>query len=661
LPEEKDRYSNIPVELRLLKQWVIARVEPDPTPADPERKSKHPRSPYTGQLCSVYEEGFDPQTLSTFDEAAVALEKFNCEFVGFCFMGSDYRGLDFDKTRHKKTALPNGDHLDVMKAANSYEELSQSRRGYHVIVHAPGTEDPDALAKRVFKLKSVDSETEPSAIEIFYEGFFVFTGNASEVKAIRTLPAAEFQKLVALAASKKSPDAAASNSGAFCPMGPAKLKEVIAGDWQPYYPSASDAMTPLLAALLVEHGLDAKVVDAEFRKTGFFEKTRWKTKWDRLRDREIARALPSARQWLKKIASERKPSEIDPATWPNVFTAISSWKLPPVEPIIDELLNRRMIHLVTGPWGGFKTMAVAEIVSAILEFKDNPQRKAFNHFAVRHSFEVLFLSPDNPPELTVDYLQSFRGLAQNERLRGLQPDLTEAVGVDDPRMKAAVAGRVLVLDTMLDYASIKDAFQSKEWKDFFQKLRALITVHGGEAIILVAHPTKAAGKEERTVIDPMEFVKDSITVGGSLDVIFAFKPIGQTSEVDKTHKIFVQRIKGRGFKRKIAFTIASHDERGDSYIDRGQFPVIDLPESETKLADHVGGVKKESPERKAGKNLIRQYMAEDRGYSKSKLARQLSLELKCEINESTAYRWEKEVSAELVQEAAKKDQDDGKF
>jgi len=113
-----------------------------------------------------------------------------------------------------------------------------------------------------------------------------------------------------------------------------------------------------------------------------------------------------------------------------------------------------------------------------------------------------------------------------------------------------VSGKILIVDTMLDVANIREAFQSAEWVEFFKKARLLITAHGCEGIVLIAHPTKSSQKS--TNIDPGDYLKDSVTFGGKIDLGFAFR------KVDGTAKVHVERIKGRGFEEQgFKFSIAA--------------------------------------------------------------------------------------------------------
>jgi hypothetical protein len=125
--------------------------------------------------------------------------------------------------------------------------------------------------------------------------------------------------------------------------------------------------------------------------------------------------------------------------------------------------------------------------------------------------------------------------------------------------------------------------------EFFGKTRLLIEQHGCKAVVLIAHPTKSGARS--ATIDPSEYLKDSVTFGGKVDVAFGFR------KIDGTAKVQVERIKGRGFERPIKFSLASHDDDGNSWISRGQFPVADAPEDEMDLASQLA----KSPKKRAGR------------------------------------------------------------
>lgn len=260
-------------------------------------------------------------------------------------------------------------------------------------------------------------------------------------------------------------------------------------------------------------------------------------------------------------------------------------------------------------------MGTIELCAAILD-----NRPAFDHFEVRKQYPILYLCPDMSPELFQEYVRSF-GLMENKDFRWQKPTSEVFYSIDSPVLQRAVAGRILVLDTMLDYAQIQKAFESGEWIAFFKRLRGLLNVHSCVAIIMLVHPTKTGARSNS--IDPSEYLKDSVTFGGKIDVGLAF------SKLDKTSQVFVQRIKGRGFKKQqFSFTIAYLDDDGNSNLDHGRFPVYLKPGEAGRKEDHADrdkGGRKPNPEKDALTQQIVQLKAE--GKSMPQIAEQLKLSL----------------------------------
>jgi hypothetical protein len=250
--------------------------------------------------------------------------------------------------------------------------------------------------------------------------------------------------------------------------------------------------------------------------------------------------------------------------WEDEFPALADCKLDPKEVIIDDLLIKGNIHVAAGRFESYKTMAVLEWCSAILD-----QRPAHDYFTVFQRYPILYLCADMSPELLNEYAGLFNLQKHGADFRVRKPAGDILHSVDSPVVQAAVNGRILILDTMLDYAEIKNAFESGEWIVFMMKLRALMDSHGCIAVIVTAHATKSGAAAAS--IDPAAYLKDSATFGGKIDIGYAFK------RVPESPQILVERIKGRGFKRPLKFTITINDANGDSYLDKGRFPVSQKP------------------------------------------------------------------------------------
>jgi primase-polymerase (primpol)-like protein len=142
---------NVPHQLKQLRQWVTYRlVFPHPFPDDghiqllPLKPKKHPFDAKTGAPAAE----LDPATWSTFHEASAALKAECYDGIGFVFSASDpFVGIDLDYAydQHLAEELEPGSepHLQAVKgwaaaivrrhAPKGYVEISQSKRGLHVI------------------------------------------------------------------------------------------------------------------------------------------------------------------------------------------------------------------------------------------------------------------------------------------------------------------------------------------------------------------------------------------------------------------------------------------------------------------------------------------------------------------------------------------------
>jgi hypothetical protein len=252
--------------------------------------------------------------------------------------------------------------------------------------------------------------------------------------------------------------------------------------------------------------------------------------------------------------------------WEDIFPALADMQHDRPEIIIDNMFIKGNLHVISAPPESFKTMGLIEISSAILE-----QRAAFDLNAVNARYPILYLCADMSPTQFDEYAAPFNLRRHGGDFRVMKgsdgiPNIT------DPALQNAVRDRILILDTMLDFAKIKKAFESGEWGTFMENLRDLMNVHGCVAIIMTAHTTRAEVKSTSDTINKGEYFKDSVTFQGKTDIAFGCKVLKDSSEVKW------ERIKGRGFKYgKYSFTVAVYDEDGYCNLDRGRFPVCTKP------------------------------------------------------------------------------------
>ena len=115
--------DNIPQELRKLDQWVVWQKG--------GKNAKRPYNARTGYPAKVD----DPNTWSTYEEAAGAVENGKWGGVGFVFTEHDsFCFIDLDDVIDPKTGDIDKETHSAITRFDSYTEISQSGRGIHIII-----------------------------------------------------------------------------------------------------------------------------------------------------------------------------------------------------------------------------------------------------------------------------------------------------------------------------------------------------------------------------------------------------------------------------------------------------------------------------------------------------------------------------------------------
>lgn len=125
-------YSNVPEELRSLKNWCLWKF----VHVDGRKPTKVPYQP-NGYKCSVT----NPETFSTFDECFNVLALGGYDGLGFIFTGTDYSGIDLDDPSFLADGSSNPNYqsdlnrqIKIAHEFDSYSEVSPSGKGLHIIV-----------------------------------------------------------------------------------------------------------------------------------------------------------------------------------------------------------------------------------------------------------------------------------------------------------------------------------------------------------------------------------------------------------------------------------------------------------------------------------------------------------------------------------------------
>ncbi len=120
------KLDGIPEEMRELRQWVMWRIE--------KRDGQETKLPYTsfgGNLAK----SDDPKTWARFSSATLAYGLGDYSGIGFMFSADDpYCGIDLDGCRDPRTEKWADWARDIIKAFNTYTEVSPSGSGAKMFI-----------------------------------------------------------------------------------------------------------------------------------------------------------------------------------------------------------------------------------------------------------------------------------------------------------------------------------------------------------------------------------------------------------------------------------------------------------------------------------------------------------------------------------------------
>jgi hypothetical protein len=289
--------GQIPAELLTLPQWIgwwsvvgegrrvqlpngawtgVLKAQPKP--------HKLPIDPSTGGLASSTR----PQTWSTAGAARAAAEKWSLTGIGFVLSDSDtYGGVDLDNCRDPNTGEITDWAWEIIRALNSYTELSPSGTGLHTIVRG-----------KLHAGKGNQIVHGNGKVEMFSRArYFTFTGTHVEGTPTEIFDRQSellllHQKLFASRNSQHTSAHSASSSPILASdedliararqaQNGSKFKRLWSGGWEGEYPSQSEADLALCCLLAFWTGKDRSRMDALFRRSGMM-----RDKWLREKYRE---------------------------------------------------------------------------------------------------------------------------------------------------------------------------------------------------------------------------------------------------------------------------------------------------------------------------------------------------------------------------------------
>jgi putative DNA primase/helicase len=235
---------------------------------------KLPIDPRTGGLAASTRSA----TWSSAEDANAAVKKWSLTGIGFVFSDSDgYGGVDIDNCRNPNTGQIEEWAWEIIRALNSYTELSPSGTGIHIIVggklppgkgnqtvHAGGKVEMFSRA-RYFTFTGIHVDDTP--VKIFDRQAQLLTLH-SQLFTHRDAPAEESSSRVSLVLSGDDELIARARRA----KNGSKFERLWNGQWEGDYPSQSEADLALCWLLAFWTRKDRARIDGLFRRSGLMRK-----------------------------------------------------------------------------------------------------------------------------------------------------------------------------------------------------------------------------------------------------------------------------------------------------------------------------------------------------------------------------------------------------
>lgn len=262
-----EEYNNIPDEMKQLKNWLVWRL----VDKGGEKPSKVPFS-VSGSSASVS----NPNTWGTFKSAVAAYETGEYDGIGFVFTDTPFVGIDIDGCVNTETGEISAAASDIIGTTQSYTELSQSGKGFHIILrgalpqgrrrkgsfemYGSGSPRYFAMTGKVWEGRRQIAENQAAINRVHKKYIEPPKPDAPKPTGVELMPDEE---VIARATTN------AKTGGAFLAL--------YDGNWQGKYNSQSEADQALCNYLAFWTGCNAEQMDRLFRSGGLM-----RSKWDEL-------------------------------------------------------------------------------------------------------------------------------------------------------------------------------------------------------------------------------------------------------------------------------------------------------------------------------------------------------------------------------------------
>lgn len=420
-----EEYNNIPDEMKQLKNWLVWRL----INKGGEKPSKVPFS-VSGGSASVS----DPNTWGSFKSAVAAYETGEYDGIGFVFTDTPFVGIDIDSCVNAETGEISAAASDIIETTQSYTELSQSGKGFHIILRGAL---PQGRRRR-------------GSFEMYGSGsprYFAMTGKVWEGRRQIAENQAAINRVHKNYIEPPKPDAPKSTGVELMPD-----EEVIArattnaktggaflalydGNWQGKYNSQSEADQALCNYLAFWTGCNAEQMDRLFRSGGLM-----RPKWDELHgsvtygERTLQRACVDCRE---VYSPDYKKQELKCSVTRLSTDLVSMDDVEEIEIewLVKEYIPKGQITLLAGDGGSGKTSVVCQIVASVSSGKScfMLEDTIFTNIERQEPQTVLFFSAEDSMQHVLKKRLRLNG-AVMENIKSIDPsdDRFERLKFDDP-------------------------------------------------------------------------------------------------------------------------------------------------------------------------------------------------------------------------------------
>jgi len=273
----------------------------------------------------------------------------------------------------------------------------------------------------------------------------------------------------------------------------------------------------------------------------------------------------------------------------------------PPDYLVDGIIQRRYVYSLTAPTGHGKTALTLHLMFSIAHGEPFAGREV-------EAGNVLMLAGENPDDVRARTIVSSEiyGLPINNRMifwPGVF-DIEQSMEILERVAVNANGLSLVIVDTAAAFSPTNDENDNMQQRQYAQKLRALCGLNGGPAVIINAHPTKNAQKENLQPRGGGSFIAE---MDGGLTLWSEDR--GKTSRLHHSGKF-----RGPGFE-SIDFENQTHTSEKVADTRGRRLPsVVTVPMTEEKAE----AIKKEQIK---DQDVILAIMLKQRGRSYAEMAR----------------------------------------